>query len=355
MAGANLTTFPMQLWQWWLHELRSLAPLTDQRKLANRLTRREIVIDGGYASLHEKQRLSAPLRAPALVVPSANLPELLAQAKRLGQVMLSFGSDEYFLRRSVLPVQTLPRAQQILDLELRQVLPLAPSDIFTSWYQAGPQQNGQVTLVQVAVKRSRVEELVASLRQAGVKTSAISFRDSAGLALPIVMDAQGKALGAGANRMWQRITTALFAVALVMVAAFVWLAFNRQSTEIATVAAASDQMRAKAVQVRQSIETAQKQDARIASLIKLRGDAPNLVAMWDNLALILPDTAWISTFALNDKTINLDGEAADAEGLLKLLESSQYFKNVRFTAPVTRNPGAELSHYAIAMDFESLP
>jgi general secretion pathway protein L len=355
MAGATITNVPARFWQWWLHELQSLAPLADQRRLANRQTRREIVINGGHISLHEKQRLSAPLHEPVMIVPSLDLPEFLARAKRIGQVILSLGSDEYFMRSSLLPVQALPRAQQILDLELRQVLPLPSSDIFTGWYQAGPQQNGQATVVQVAVKRARIEELVTTLRNAGVKTSAISFRDASGMALPLVMDAQGKTLGTRANLMWRKFSTFLCAAALAMLAAFIWFAFDQQHTEIATIQTASDQMRSKAVQIRQSIEQAQKQDARVAKLIQLRADAPRLVAVWNNLARIMPETAWISTFALNGRTISLDGEAADAEGLLKLIEASQFYKNVRFTAPVTKNPGADRSHYSIAMEFEELP
>jgi general secretion pathway protein L len=354
MASSTITNFPVQVWQWWLQELQSLVPMADQRKLANRRTRREIVINAGQISLHEKQKLTEALHPSTLVVGGEKFSDLLAKTKRIGEVVLSFGKSEYFVRSSVLPVQALPRAKQILDLELRQVLPLASSEIFTGWYQAGQQHNGHASLVQVAIKRSRVEELVASLRQAGVKTSAIAFRDGSNSALPIVMDIDGKIFGASSNVIWRRITAGLFAAALVLLAAFTWFAFNRQNTEIETVAAASDEMRAKAVQVRKSIEASEKQDARIANLIKMRKQAPNLVAIWDNLAFILPDKAWISTFTLNDKTFSLDGEAADAEGLLKLLETSQFFKNVRFTAPVTRNPGAELSHYTIAMEYEDL-
>ncbi len=354
MAGATITKFPVQLWHWWRSEIKSLAPSSDQRKLANRRTRREIVINNGEVSYYENQKLSAALHTPVLLTTEANFSEILLRAKRLRQVIVTFGSGEFFARTSILPVQALSRARQILDLELQQVLPLSESNIFTSWHQTGLNKNSQATVLQVAVKRSRAEEIIGTLRQAGVKTAAICFRDGMGAALPIVMDAQGKTLGASANRQWKKITTALFALALVLSATFIWLAFNWQSSNMTTVAAVSDQMRSKAVQVRQSIETAQKEDARIAKLISLRKDAPNLVSAWNNLAQTLPDTAWISTFALNGKTFNLDGEAADAEGLLKLLEASQYFKNVRFTAPVTKNPGAERSHYAIAMEFEGL-
>jgi general secretion pathway protein L len=355
MAGLTITVFPLRFWRWWLHELQSLAPLADQRKLANRRTCREIVINGDHVSLHEKQRLLAPLHEPALIISGISLAEFIAQTKRMGQVILSLGSDEYFVRSSVLPVQALPRAQQILDLELRHVLPLEPSAIFTGWYQAGPQQNRLVTLVQVALKRARAEELLGALSAAGVKTAAISFRDSAGMALPLVMDAKGKTLGASTNVMWQKVSTTLLAAALAMLAAFVWFAFNQQNTKIAAIEFANDQMREKAIQVRKSIEQVQKEDVRVAKLNQLRGTAPNLVAVWANLAHILPDTAWISTFALNGKTVSLDGEAADAEGLLNVIEASRFYRNVRFTAPVTKNPGADRSHYSIAMEFEDLP
>jgi general secretion pathway protein L len=352
MASSTSTNYPVQFWRWWLSEIKSLAPLADKRKFANRQTRREIVINSGNVSLHEKQKLEAPLHTPVLHVLESNFTEILLQAKRVRQVIVTFGNSEYFARTSILPAQAMPRAEKILDLELRQVLPLAKSDIFTSWVETGSHKNGQVTLLQVAIKRTRVEEIVAALREAGVKITAICFRDGLGNALPIVMDARGETLGANVNRLWQKIAAAIFTLAFALSATFIWLAFDWQSTNMTTVAAANDQMRTKALKVRQSIESAQKEDVRIAQLINFRSNAPNLVAVWDNLAHILPDTAWVSTFALNGKTFNIDGEAADAEGLVKLLETSQYFKNVKFTAPVTKNPGADRSHYAIAMEFE---
>ncbi len=56
------------------------------------------------------------------------------------------------------------------------------------------------------------------------------------------------------------------------------------------------------------------------------------------LTRILPETAWISTYGYQDRTITISGLAPKASEIQKLVEDSPLFKEVQFTTAVTHDP-----------------
>lgn len=65
---------------------------------------------------------------------------------------------------------------------------------------------------------------------------------------------------------------------------------------------------------------------------------------------LLPDDAYLTTFRLRGKQIQLDGFARAASELIPKLEESEHFKNVKFSSPTTKAQGRD--RFSIALELE---
>ena len=76
----------------------------------------------------------------------------------------------------------------------------------------------------------------------------------------------------------------------------------------------------------------------------------NLEALRE-LARILPETAFLSSYAYQDGTITISGFAQSASEIQSILENSPMFKGAEFTSSVTRDPGGK-DRYSLKMLLE---
>ncbi len=84
----------------------------------------------------------------------------------------------------------------------------------------------------------------------------------------------------------------------------------------------------------------QDEDQAKALRDKLRvltqGDHRRISAFLRELAEVVPQDAYLSTFRMRNDRIELEGFAKSASDLVPLLEKSKHFKNAQFTSPVTK-------------------
>jgi len=74
--------------------------------------------------------------------------------------------------------------------------------------------------------------------------------------------------------------------------------------------------------------------AKLQTLEKSR--AVSVLAYLRDMTTRIPNGAYLTTFRYKGDRIEIDGIADNAATLIALLEQSQYFKNVEFTAPTTK-------------------
>jgi Tfp pilus assembly protein PilN len=83
-----------------------------------------------------------------------------------------------------------------------------------------------------------------------------------------------------------------------------------------------------------------KEEQNRALLAKLqtleKSKAVSVLAYLRDMTTRIPPGAYLTTFRYKGDRIEIDGIADNAAGLIALLEQSQYFKNVEFTAPTTK-------------------
>jgi general secretion pathway protein L len=345
---AKLSAF----WRWWTTELGSLLPALDQREAVNRKTLSEVALMDRQAWLHQHQRLKSRLNDPVSTMPTTAITQLFGQEKRTRDVVVSFDPDNYFARTYSIPASALPQADQILALDLNRLVPLPASDLFTTWFPSG-RSKGTVELTQIAVRKAQIKGLSDQLASKRIRIAGFAFRDAEGQALPLVIDADGQKIGSYAERFWRSTAAVCLIAFLAASASLLWLGFFKQSSAIAQVQQATESLRSKASDIRKQIEVMRSRNDEVAQLIKLRTTSADVPAIWNELARILPDDAWLSTFSMRGGIVSIDGQASNAEQLISIVGSSARFRNPRFTAPLVNDQRTRQSRFSMTFDLES--
>jgi Tfp pilus assembly protein PilN len=79
----------------------------------------------------------------------------------------------------------------------------------------------------------------------------------------------------------------------------------------------------------------------LATIESLEATAIRPLPVLRELTDLLPSDAWLTTVSLDNKGIELTGQAAAASGLIPVLENSPRFARVEFASPVTRGRDKE--------------
>lgn len=73
-----------------------------------------------------------------------------------------------------------------------------------------------------------------------------------------------------------------------------------------------------------------------------------MVQAIEEVSRILPDTAFLQAVAIKGKNLILQGQAAQPEALIALLEASPALSAVSFSTSVYRNSSDQLANFAIS-------
>jgi Tfp pilus assembly protein PilN/Tfp pilus assembly PilM family ATPase len=94
---------------------------------------------------------------------------------------------------------------------------------------------------------------------------------------------------------------------------------------------------------------------RIQTMNKLQNDIPHWLVLLDHLSRAVPEDAWLTALDMEQgESLRISGHAASAARLIPRLESSPYFKNVKFEAPTTKRDfgGEEVETFRITAEIQ---
>ncbi len=339
-------------WNWWTGELASLVPAKDTRGLSNRLSRTELHVSGQTVSLYRKQKLSAPLSKPVATASLEEFDAVESKIRRRESIVVTLDDKNCFVRKTTVPTAALAHVDRILDLEMSRVVPLRKDQSLTGWYKAGEVDVGRSDIVHVVARKSSVDDMIKLLTKKRAKAVALGFRSDGGVALPLVLDPNGGRFGASVDRFWKKTTAALGCLLLLASGSVAWAFLEYQNRAIATADAQLEDVQKPATEIRKKIDALQSRSQQSADLLALRSKTPSILAIWEELTHLLPDAAWVQSISQADNSLQLEGAATDAEGLIKILEASPLFRNVRFQSPVIKNPGDSQVRFSITLDLE---
>jgi Tfp pilus assembly protein PilN len=103
--------------------------------------------------------------------------------------------------------------------------------------------------------------------------------------------------------------------------------------------------------LKKDIETLNEE---ISTIRDFKGKGPMALDLIRELTTILPKTTWLTRIRITDTTVNIEGYADSATGLLSKLEASKYFRKAEFASPTFRDVRQNADRFIIKMEIEGV-
>lgn len=197
------------------------------------------------------------------------------------------------------------------------------------------------------VKHTVLDPVLAAFRHNGLTIAGIEFETADGT-LRLALSARRAFTGGRA--VWQARLFIVAIVAIVLATAatgvHVWL---RNNAALGVVSAAVEALTRDAKTARQALDRHAEALAELAALRKNIEDTEPATTVWEELARVLPDSAYLTDLSVKGGEVSISGYAGQAAALVVALEQSPLFSKVDFTAPVIKTPGIDGERFLISL------
>jgi len=323
----------------------SLFPPRDLGKKVLHHVDAELCIDGQRVTLTSR---SSP-GGSALEYTVAT--DALQAADAASRLLITFTESSSFVHTMPIPAAATREAERILRMEAERITPFKLMEMLRFWWTDSEAQD--VTRAhQAFVKRTIAESIAKMAQNMGHAPIAFGYRGADNRLSPMLLSRDGTVFGSAQERKWKSVAAATLAL-FVLVAGWSWFAANNNvAARTSDIEAFAQTLESKAKDIRQQFDARREVENKIAKLVQLKRTAPSVSQSISELAGLLPDTAWVQTFSLRGDKIQIDGEASNAEALIRTLDESPSFADVMFTTPVYSLPPSGKQRFSISMTVE---
>src|SRR5262245_13401286 len=345
--------------RWWLDELRHLIPSRLRQVLsADPITVQILLSDNGTEV--QEVRIKGLSKVEHLEGPRDRQSALAWVAKRrrhwgsLMRVDVPMPASRCRTRHRKVPVAAAERIGDVLALELERVTPFGMEDVRQAWRLIGPApfDDASLEVVHVIAKRGMIDPLLAEARSMGVPISAVDVVSPEGDHMGVNLLSRGEPRLSLAGQLSWAIGVATALLVLISAATAV-VALQRQDQALAQLEVETDAARKEAQAVRKRIQDADSLSERIGVLRLRRAEGVRVIALWEEVTRLLPDTAWLTDFRVENDVLWIDGYARSASELVGVIAASPMFSGVSLSAPVIREEPRASERFQIRMKIES--
>lgn len=280
--------------------------------------------------------------------PMAELIEELRQGVQWGQkaVGVRVRASDCLVRMVELPAVASRNFAQMLLLDLERSTPLKARDVLSAHIIEGERAGGGMARVRHLVVKSRtIEPALAQLRAAGFDVVVVDCWNGDGTAgLPVNFLELGKYVGRRSRSGFAGRAAAV-AVALGITATLIY--WDRQHNALAALTAETSRLTESARETRQIIDSARATGAGLVHFRRFKADRAPATMILDEVTRLLPDTAWLQEFRLDNDVVEIAGLAAGASSLLSAFERSSMFRETSFTAPLRQEIGEDRERFRL--------
>ena len=227
------------------------------------------------------------------------------------------------------PHQARTQADTILKDHLSHRMPLRLDELFIG-YDMRASGAGRLELRYLAVPQARLDRWLA---QVAMHPSEIAFLEAEGIGgAPLVTVPYVGMRTLQSKWPWRAARSLAAVILLGTIVGFGALAWRQNATlqEIEEqITPLTHQARASTEQLKAIFGMADD----IARFVELRS-ATGVVQIWDELAGLVPDTAYLTEFEVNGGEVRLAGFAASAPDVIRQLEKSHHLHGASLTGPV---------------------
>ena len=344
--AARLSDLLHRLAELWLREFLALFPPRVVRWLVGRRDARLVLdaeVDGiSLRLLAEGARESACERlaradyTPAAVATFLHKHKLERREVKLG---VRLPRAQVFCRSLTLPRQAIGSFDRILEQDLITKTPFRRDEIYCG-HAVVRAENDKVAVRQWIARRDAVAAAVGELSLA---LDDVAFLDSAAdaddAAPPCILL---RADRADHGRWVARAASGLAASAVVLGLLAAGLTYWRQAAVLDELDGQVVAARAKAQQVRASIDKLEQRQATLLRLRARKAEEPGLLDAWEEATRVLPSHSWLTELRLsetsNQRQIAMTGFSAAAATLVGMIDQSPFFTDTALTSPIALDP-----------------
>jgi general secretion pathway protein L len=326
-------------WRWWYGELIELLPENVQTAIAQRQQRLYVEVDNDKLLLSLGNH--AAQREVLRVAPDAANAEDVDIPREVQQTILLVPDDKVLAKRIRLPAAAEENLREVLGFEMDLHTPFEPSEVYYDYTVVGRDSTRQqVTVDLVYAPRNAVDALVDNASSLGMKTDLVTCRrrDNNNLQPVNLLPQEKRRARRFDVKNLNLALTVLLAALLVAAVTIPIVQKNRAIAELeAQVQAAAAEAREGAA-LRQDLE---KMAAASQFLAEKKASDVMIVEAIDEISRILPDHTWIARLDLSGTELQIQGQSGASSSLIRIIESSPWFEDVRFASPVVQIAGTD--------------
>jgi general secretion pathway protein L len=319
----------------WGTVLRDSLPAGMQRILG--LGRRFVVIEPGDDGWILSQARGAALSPRG----SIDMARLADQTRRMEGPVVLVLPEEIAMR----PVLTLPGTarrslDQVLEVEIERLTPFKAPDVAVA-RDIRPTSDGQIMVKLTIVSHPKIEAHARPLRDAGVTIDHIVVGRGAidrASELSLIADT------ASANQPARWVPRLVTAILLLGAVASPFVA---QEQRLRDQQAKLDALQSEVAAINRLTREVEALDAREQSLRSFSQGRLSMTELLEEISRVLPDHTWLARYQYEGARLTLEGRSASATSLVAILNTSSRVSDVRFGAPVTRDPGSGADRFRL--------
>jgi general secretion pathway protein L len=268
------------------------------------------------------------------------------------EVALSFAADQSISQQLVLPQQPDDVLRAIVRNKVESLAPWPLAQCLWGMRAAAIAGDPQHVSVEVAVvSRGLLDELAATLRQAGADVEALTVELPGGDELEIALGAGDIRREARARAVrWAR-TAAVLAVVLLGLASF-WI--YRTAAEAARLDAETSALMASLKP--NGVLVGETPLVTAANRIyQARRDRLPAVAIVEEVSKLLPETVHLVGLSLDGEQLTIKGQGSGVPGLIQILEGSAAFQGVNFAAATELDQNSNADAFSLVATLDKAP
>lgn len=352
---------PKRFWQWWSGELAFLLPPSLKRLLSDRSG---VVIfspdEHGFRIVFHRE--SGPGQTASWQL-DANAADAYRQLKNANpelekaDCLLRLNPGQALQRRLFLPAAAQENLQQVVGFELDRYTPFNAEQVYFAASVLGKTEFGQIEVLLVLTPKTLLDDYLARLQALGVQPAAVDFSQA-----PTIHPASAPRYTLLPEQFRPRPNTWVRAIHwslniilfLLLAAVLVWPVWQEgEAVDALKRQLKTLEKETTLIEAQQSeIDALREQTQR---LIGIKSDAPSLVAVLNELSILLKDDTWLTHFQYAEKRLQIQGQSPAASSLIGVLEASRYFSNVSFVSPLTQDKATGRERFQISMDVAAVP
>lgn len=254
---------------------------------------------------------------------------------------------QVFCRSLTLPREAVASLDRIVEQDLVAKTPFRRDEIYCG-YAAARAGSDKLLVRQWVARRDIVKDAVSDL---ALDLENISFVDmepepDAATSRILLRPERGDR-----GRSAARAATALASTAVLLAMIAAGLTHWRQATVLDELDGQVTAARAKAQQVRATIDKLEQKQAMLLRLRTRKAEDPGLLDAWEEASRVLPSHSWLTELRLSEtsdkRQVSMTGFSSAAASLVGMIDQSPFFTDTALTAPIALDPVEQRERFAL--------